>query len=401
MDGLEIKSLIDDIKTSKSKIIPPMPPIARERYIDKSLYESEIDQVFMKTWHLVGHTSEFPDIGSYRLLDLPFAPVFIVRGKDLKLRAFINSCAHRGSSVLKEDQGCAKVFVCQFHGWTYDMEGKVRTVPDRASFKNLDITCKGLPEVRCELWGEMIFINLDAHAEPLLDAIDPIARRFSEIAEASLQVISRDSWEVNCNWKIMEDAFRESYHVDVTHRESVASLVTANSTECIIHPKGHWTMLIPYDQESDFTGGEMLKLLDPIPMAQSKAFTDYMPVVGLFPNMLFAFQYGGFPLLQVWPTGIDTCKVSFIWFGMSWGDGERPEAWDFVIPGYNQVFEEDIGNTSAIQKSTEAAPGLDMPLSDKEVLVYQFHAEIDKLIGQHNVPKHLYVDDILKHCETP
>src|SRR5262245_54753726 len=79
--------------------VPRMPDIPRARYLDESLYRAEIDKVFRKTWHLVAHTSEFPEAGCYRLLDLPFAPVFLVRGKDGELRAFLNACSHRGATV--------------------------------------------------------------------------------------------------------------------------------------------------------------------------------------------------------------------------------------------------------------------------------------------------------------
>lgn len=95
-----------------TKPIPRMPDIPRGRYLDESLHRAEIDHVFRKSWHLVGHVSEFPQQGSYRLLDLPFAPVFVVRGKDGRLRAFLNACAHRGATVLKAKEGSIGSLTC-------------------------------------------------------------------------------------------------------------------------------------------------------------------------------------------------------------------------------------------------------------------------------------------------
>ena len=378
-----------------TKPVPRMPDIPRGRYLDESLHRAEIDHVFRKSWHLVGHVSEFPQEGSYRLLDLPFAPVFVVRGKDGQLRAFLNACAHRGATVLKAKEGVGKSLTCQFHGWTYDLTGKLLNVPDAQSFQGLQMDKLSLTPVRCELWGGMVFVNLEQKAPPLLESIAPIASRYSQIADAPLRVVERTFAEAECNWKVMLDAFRESYHVDMTHRETISRMVTAPNTECILYPNGHWTMLIPYLPAVSFAGAEMLKTLAPLPGAESPEFTQNIPIVGIFPNMLFAFQHGGFPLLQIWPIDNKRCRVSFTWFGMHWGDGPRPAAWDLIIAGFNQVFAEDIGNTAAIQRASEAEPHRGMPLSDKEVIVYQFHAELDRIIGAEHVPPGLHVPDIL------
>lgn len=381
--------------------VPRMPDIPRGRYLDESLYRAEIDHVFRKTWHLVAHTSEFPEAGSYRLLDLPFAPVFIVRGKDGELRAFLNACAHRAATVVKGSEGVSKSLTCQFHGWTFDLTGKLVNVPGQENFQGLELDQRSLTPVRCERWGDMVFVNLDRKAPPLLEWIAPIAKRYTHIAEAPLRVIERTVADADCNWKVMLDAFRESYHVDMTHRGTIAGMVTATRTECLLYPNGHWSMLIPYLPDITFEGAEMLKQLAPLPGADSREFMANIPVVGIFPNMLFAFQHGGFPLLQIWPVDNKHCRVTFTWFGMDWGDGPRPAAWDVVIAQFNQVFAEDIGNTAAIQRASEAEPHKGMPLSDKEVIVYQFHAELDRIIGAEHVPPGLHIPDILGDVITP
>ena len=375
--------------------LPPLPEIPRARYIDPAFYRNEIDYVFRKVWLLAGHTSEFAEEGSYRLLDLPFAPVFLLRGKDGVIRAFLNSCQHRGATVLKDQQGNAKSLTCQYHGWTYDLSGQLIGVPDREDFADLRPEDRSLVSLHCEQWGNFVFINFAADAPPLLDWLAPIARRYTNIADASLRVVSKQSWDIDCNWKIVMDAFRETYHIDMVHRRTLAQMIVGRESKNIMYRDGHFTLLTPYSTNVDWKGVEQQSTLARLPGIGGQEYIDNVVLPGVFPNTLISIQLSGFPVLQVWPLSPDRSRIDFAWYGMDWGGGPMPEEWHAVTAAYDVVVREDLSNLASIQKSLEADPDKRIPLAQQEVMVYQLHAEIDRLIGEENVAPELRVPDIL------
>ena len=378
--------------------LPPLPEIPRARYLDPAFYRAEMDHVFRRTWLFAGHVSEFAEEGSYRLLDLPFAPVFVVRGKDGVLRAFLNSCQHRGATVLKQNEGCAKSLTCQYHGWTYDLKGQLIGVPDRAGFPELQIESKKLVGLRCEQWGGFVFISFAADAPPLLDWLAPIVKRYSSIADAPLRVVSKQSWEIECNWKVVMDAFRETYHIDMVHRNTLAQMIACNDSKNIMYHNGHFTLLTPYSQQIDWKGVAQQSTLAKLPGIDGQLYVENVVLPGIFPNALISIQLSGFPILQAWPLSPDRSRIDFVWYGMDWGSGPMPEEWNGITAAYEVVVREDLSNLASIQKSLEADPMKGIPLAQQEVMVYQFHAEIDRLIGANNIAEKLRVPDILDNC---
>jgi phenylpropionate dioxygenase-like ring-hydroxylating dioxygenase large terminal subunit len=90
-----------------------LPPLPRRRYVDPEFYRLELEHVFRRRWLLGANACELPKPGSYLTLDLPFAPVFLVRGQDDKVRAFLNSCSHRGAKIARGEKGCSRLLTCR------------------------------------------------------------------------------------------------------------------------------------------------------------------------------------------------------------------------------------------------------------------------------------------------
>jgi phenylpropionate dioxygenase-like ring-hydroxylating dioxygenase large terminal subunit len=119
-------------RTAPPEGFPDLPDIPLARYTDEAFFKAEIDRVFRASWHFAGHQSQWAGPGSYRLLDLPYAPVVVTRGRDGQLRAFLNSCRHRGAPVVRSTAGTAKLLVCQFHSWAYDLDRQAGPGPGGA-----------------------------------------------------------------------------------------------------------------------------------------------------------------------------------------------------------------------------------------------------------------------------
>ena len=97
-------------------------------YTSKKFYDRERDRIFFKMWNCIGHNSRVPNVGSYVTFDFCGVPVIVVRGQDSKIRAFINSCPHRGSEIM-EGEGTCKIMKCPYHAWAFSLNGELFATP--------------------------------------------------------------------------------------------------------------------------------------------------------------------------------------------------------------------------------------------------------------------------------
>ena len=166
---------------------PALPTIPTGRYTDPEFFELEQRFLWKKCWLLVGRDEDFSEPGSFQLFERTGSPLLIVRGHDKVLRGFFNTCQHRGAPVVRDACGSAKRLRCQYHSWTYDLDGKLLQVPDRRDFTELDEEKRSLKPVRCEVYDGWVFVNEDLDARPLLEWLGPIAEEWSPLGGADLR----------------------------------------------------------------------------------------------------------------------------------------------------------------------------------------------------------------------
>lgn len=191
-------------------------------YTSAEFAAREAERLWPKVWQLAGRENDLPQAGDYleyRILDWS---VLLVRGDDGAVRAFRNACRHRGTAVAS-DQGNAACFSCPFHGWTFDLEGHLVDVPAEWDFPGLDRGDYGLITVRVDTFDGWIFINLDDDAAPLVDFLGPV---LTEHLQAVPDERMWKAWHyvrtVECNWKVLAEAFFEAYHLARTHPQMIA-----------------------------------------------------------------------------------------------------------------------------------------------------------------------------------
>jgi phenylpropionate dioxygenase-like ring-hydroxylating dioxygenase large terminal subunit len=203
-------------------------PVPVEPYISSAYYEKEKANIFKKTWLQVGRVEEIPNAGDYFVKDLDAceASIIVVRDKKGGINAMHNVCSHRMNQIVYEKRGQARKFFCKFHGWAYDLEGKLTGVPEEESFFDLDKADHGLSRVSCDVWQGFIFINIDPNPALTLQAF--MQPMFGEIEGYPFDKLTTGfSWStvVNCNWKLALDAFQEAYHVAYVHGHSIADAI--------------------------------------------------------------------------------------------------------------------------------------------------------------------------------
>ncbi|MGB1142182.1 MAG: aromatic ring-hydroxylating oxygenase subunit alpha, partial [Halioglobus sp.] len=212
----EISTLRNLMEFEASRTAPPegfpaLPDIPAGRYVDSRFYELELAHIWRKSWLLAAHIDELPGPGDYLLWENAGQPVLLIHGSDGAINAFYNTCSHRGAPVVTEQRGSKKRFACPYHGWTYSDTGELLAVRDPQDFRDLDLSTRGLTGIRCERFGNLVFVNFDDDAPSLLEWLGPIADEWQEFQFDNCRLAARHIFDLDCNWKIAMEANTEVY----------------------------------------------------------------------------------------------------------------------------------------------------------------------------------------------
>ncbi len=186
-------------------------------YQNTSLYEADLAAVFYRSWIYAGHVSQLKDAGQFFTLEFGSESVIVAKGKDLKVRAFANVCRHRGSRVCLETQGKVNSFVCPYHAWTYELDGRLRS--RRAMSSDFQKEEFGLKEVAIGVFHGLIFINLDKDAPDLQKELADMSAAMDIYQIENTKVARQQTFSVDANWKLAIENFMECYHCGPAHAE--------------------------------------------------------------------------------------------------------------------------------------------------------------------------------------
>jgi phenylpropionate dioxygenase-like ring-hydroxylating dioxygenase large terminal subunit len=198
-------------------------------YISKEIFDLEIEKIWRKQWLFAGTTAAIPKSGDFFTYKIGKDNVIIVRGNKGEIHAHHNTCRHRGSLICLEDKGNAPVFMCPYHQWVFDKDGKLlkaRMMPD--DFCKED---HGLIKLHCEVVGGFIFICLDEVAPPIENIkidFEPFLKPF-DVDNA--KVADTKKYLLKTNWKLIGENFRECYHCGPAHPEYCSAVIGANMLE--------------------------------------------------------------------------------------------------------------------------------------------------------------------------
>lgn len=381
-------------RTEPPDDFPHLRDIPGGRYVDPGFHALERDRLWRRTWLYAIHDDEVPDVGSFIRWDRVGDPLFFVRGTDNKVRCFYNTCRHRGAPVLMDRKGrVRRAFSCKYHGWTYDTEGHLVSVRDRRDFVGLDESCRSLIEVRCESLGGWHFINLDPEAGPLADSLGPTRDHLLEFRPEQLRLIDKEAFTLECNVKVLLDAFLEVYHLNSIHRKTVDRFLDHRGSFITLWHGGHSRMVTPNRREGWVDPGVVG--LPEIPGVDSIYATTNVSL-NLYPNLVTPVSPAGMPFLCFWPVDLATMIIEAHWFAPTWGDGERPAVWETRLANFRNILEEDLQFAEHIQKSVESSGFRGMPLNYQERRIYHWHAELDRRIGPDRIGADLRVPDVLQ-----
>ena len=414
------------------------------RYYSREFMQLEWQQMWPRVWLLAGVVSDIPEHGDYSVFEIGAEQIVLVRQSDASIKAFYNVCPHRGNRIALNDRGSVAQFTCAFHGWQFHCNGRLKAISDEHSFAPSLIAHRpGLSEVRCEVRGGIIFVNLDGRAPPLSDALGLPPGYIENYQIDKMHVVHHLCTEWAANWKTGVDAFYETYHLPYVHPQT--QTVMEDYSQYDLYPNGASRMIVPLctkshrvaDQESVDAGLRFMMQdagMDPgqfqgsaaevrtaiqqakrarasrLGLAHYDSFSDGQLTdswaTGLFPNVQMGMHPEGVFIMRFLPHATDPETFYYdtmilyrhvpdpnyavpAWMGLPPGtdvSGEtRPETVRVPRgqpPGLGEVLDQDSELLPVVQKGLRSR-GFRGPLwSEQEQRVRHFHRELDRYINR-------------------
>jgi choline monooxygenase len=309
-------------------------------YFDAGMYALECRKVFGGSWQFVGRAEQVGQPGSFLTAEVAGEPILVVRDEQGVLRAFHNVCRHRAAQVINEPCGKATKLRCRYHGWTYDLAGRLRGIPEFDGVENFSKEQSGLAAMTAETWGPFLFVHQGQPAQTLADFLAPFPALTDALAIDKLHFVEQREYELECNWKVFVDNYQDGgYHVNTVHPGLAGALDYAHyRTE--IHG---WNsvQISPIRPSSD--------------PAISKVRTGtHAYYWWIFPNLMVNLYQGVMDTNWVVPLGPNRCRVLFDFY---FADIDSDEARRFnadSIAVAHQVQLEDLGICEEVQRGLKS-----------------------------------------------
>jgi len=198
------------------------PSLPTAWYVDADHYQRELEAIWYRDWIAVGRTGQLPRKGDYFIARIGTQQVIVTRDGDGTLRAFHNTCRHRGSILCTEDRGHFRNgrIICPYHTWTYGLDGQLLATPFRVESDDFDVGDYPLYDVAVDTWGGFVFVCLEERpSKSLLDYLGAEANQLASWPLAEMEVAHEDTVELACNWKVFWENYNECYHCPRIHPE--------------------------------------------------------------------------------------------------------------------------------------------------------------------------------------
>ena len=202
--------------------------VSAERYFSREWHDREVEKVWRKTWQFACRAEHIPQVGDQCVYEIVDDSVLLVRTGPDTVKAYINSCLHRGT-MLRTEAGNAGQIRCPFHGWIWNLDGTLKIIPGQWDFPQVDKAKFCLPEVKVGQWGGFVFINFDPDCEPFESYLENLPEHFAPFDLENRYVAAHVARIMPCNWKLGMEAFVEAYHVPIAHPQVTAYYGDSNT----------------------------------------------------------------------------------------------------------------------------------------------------------------------------
>ena len=266
-------------------------------YSSDEVYRLEVERLFRRDWLFVGREEELAEPGDYLTLRIADEPIVIARAKEGDLHAYYNMCVHRGVEVV---QGCgnARSFMCPYHGWTYDLDGRLLGAGFMKGCVGFEAASERLRPLRLETWRRNIFVSFDPAAPPLAEHVAEFEKDFAFMRPEACRLGNKIELTLDCNWKFVPENLMDFYHVGVLHAGTFGAKFSWQDEQVKLKPRG--AIAIFYNAGPPTPGAQ--PLLGKIPWMEDQpvsfACTGFMP-----PNCTLFGRIDCVRFMIAWPDG--------------------------------------------------------------------------------------------------
>ena len=416
-------------------------PVDSKRYYTQEFFDLENTRMWPRVWQYACWSFDIPNPGDTAVYRNAGESALVIRQEDGSIKAFVNSCLHRGRELCTDDLQHKDELKCPFHGFTWSLDGSLKVVPCRWDFPQVKEETHRLPEVRCEQWNGFVFVNFDPNAQSLESYLGKMVDQFASVPEwdytkrfMAVNVLKH----MRVNWKVCMEAFIEAFHVTESH--SHTCIMSGDTiTQYDVWPgephfsRMHTPMGVPTSnyrprpseaavlacylanyspavaarEDAKLLPGEtarqaMTRLAKVMQAEQCGIDVSHLSTA----HVLDTVEYFVFPHFFIWPTLGAPLAYRFrpgrnpeecIWETMLFlpFEGERPPSGPTIEVGFDEsladvpglgslgyILQQDVDNIESIQRGLRAAKTKKVTLSEyQEVRIRHMHQTLDHYIS--------------------
>lgn len=336
-------------------------------YFDAEVFALECRQIFGDSWQIACRAEQVAHPGQFVTIDIAGEPIVVIRDEQRLLHAFHNVCRHRAAQVINEPEGKVNKLRCRYHGWTYDLCGRLRGTPEFDGVLEFSKEEQGLPSVAVDTWGPFVYVHLGAPLESLTDFLAPLTERTRGMNLETLKFAGRKEYALDCNWKVFVDNYQDGgYHINTVHPGLAGALDYAHYRTEVLGP--HCVQISPMKHSDDPAVGKV----------RTGTHAYYWWV---YPNLMINLYQGVMDTNLVLPLGPDRCKVYFdFYFAEVDGEANQKFIADSMAVAH-QVQMEDQEVCEEVQRGLKSRSYSTGRFSVKrEVGGYHFHRMLAKAL---------------------
>lgn len=309
-------------------------------YRDPLLYQVERRQVFGGGWVAVGRADQVAEPGMFFTIELASEPILVVRDQSGTLRAFFNLCRHRAARVSTEPEGRCRHFRCRYHGWTYDLSGRLLGTPEFGGVEDFSKEDQGLTTLAVDVWGPLVFVHPGQPKQTLREFLTPLPDQAGVLQLDRLHFAARREYHLACNWKVFVDNYLDGgYHINTIH-PGLAGLIDYSQYRTTA---AHNTVVQSGPLQSDPAGS-----------GSEKTRTGTAYYWWVFPNLMLNVYAETMDVNLVMPDGPDRCRVLFDFYFLR-THGPEAERWIAEsIAVADQIQAEDVSICEDVQRGLQS-----------------------------------------------
>jgi phenylpropionate dioxygenase-like ring-hydroxylating dioxygenase large terminal subunit len=313
-------------------------------YFDPEIFAREKRGLLASTWQFAGHVSQLEKPGDYFTFEIAGENLFCVRGKDGAIKAFYNVCQHRGHELVKGD-GNAKLLVCPYHAWTYELTGQLRSGPNVNSVPGFNRSEICLTPVRIEEFHGFLFANLDPDAKPMDEWFPGVRQQLAEYVPQIDRLQPLDWIEIAeaCNWKVSVENYSECYHCSINHPTFATGVIRPETYDIQSHGYS-----LRHTTECQNLG-QMSYDIDPTANAHATDYSSWF----LWPAFSFQVYPGNVLNTYHWrPVDVDHVIVWRGWYTVDGVDSDVVRR--LALQDRATTVEEDIHLVESVQRGLKS-----------------------------------------------